>query len=161
MASGAADSDLPPLSQLSWPQLAVVAYMLQCGGAYGIEQAVGAGGASGVILALIALGLLYALPQALMTAELAAAFPVSGSSLYWVEAALGERWALVNAVCLSVGMIFDAALWPGLLTSYMVDLVPALSDPATAFALQLACVVSSALVPGYFSNANLGILVMM
>ena len=93
-----------------------------------------------MVLGLVALGLLWALPQALITAELSSAFPRSGSSLYWVVAGLGERLALVNAVCLSVGMVFDAAVWPGLLTSYAAALLPALADPASAFAVQFACV---------------------
>jgi amino acid transporter len=137
---GADNPESTSLAQLSWPQLALFAYTLQCAGAYGIEQAVGAAGATGVILGLVALGALWALPQALITAELSSAFPRSGSSLYWVQAALGERLAFVNAVCLSIGMVFDAAIWPGMLTSYASALVPALADPATAFGVQLACV---------------------
>ena len=125
---------------LSWPALALFAYTLQCAGSYGIEQAVGAAGALGVVLGLVAFGALWALPQALITAELSSAFARSGSSFYWVEAGLGPRLALVNAVCLSVGMVFDAAIWPGLLTSYASALLPALADPATAFAVQFACV---------------------
>ena len=135
------DAERDVLARLTWPQLALFAYTLQCAGSYGVEQAVGAAGALGVIVGLIVFGLLWALPQALITAELSSAFPKSGSSLYWVQAALGERLAFVNAVCLSTGMVIDAAIWPGLLTSYASALVPALADPATAFALQLACVV--------------------
>ena len=138
-AAAAVDVDID-VSRLSWPQLALFAYTLQCAGSYGIEQAVGAAGAFGVIAGLVALGLLWALPQALITAELSSAFPKSGSSLYWVQAGLGERLAFVNAVCLSTGMVIDAAIWPGLLTSYASALLPALADPATAFAAQFACV---------------------
>jgi len=139
--AGADELNAATLAKLSWPQLALFAYTLMCaGGAYGIEQAVGAANALGVILGLVALGALWALPQALITAELSSAFPQSGSSLYWVTAGLGERLSFVNAVCLSIGMVFDSAIWPGLLTSYASALVPALADPAAAFAVQFACV---------------------
>jgi len=139
-AAGAAGG-AGPARLLSWPALAVYAYALMCGGAYGIEQAVGSGGAALVIAGLGVLSLVYALPQALMVAELSAAFPVSGSSLYWVEAGLGERWALVNAASLSLGMVFDAAIWPGLLTSYASALVPVLAaDARVALGAQAAAV---------------------
>jgi amino acid transporter len=139
-ADASASEEAATASRLSWPALALFAYTLQCAGSYGIEQAVGAAGALGVVLGLVAFGALWALPQALITAELSSAFAKSGSSLYWVEAGFGPRLALVNAVCLSVGMVFDAAIWPGLLTSYASALLPALADPATAFAVQFVCV---------------------
>ena len=128
------------LTKLSWPQLTLFAYTLYCAGAYGIEQAVGVGGAAGVVLALIGLGILWALPQALIVAELSTAFPKSGSSLYWVEAALGRRWSLVNAWCLSLGQIFDAAIWPSMLTSYASTLIPSLNSLSVAVPVQVVCV---------------------
>lgn len=128
------------ITKLSWPQLTLFAYTLYCAGAYGIEQAVGVGGAAGVCLALIGFGVLWALPQALITAELSTAFQKSGSSLYWVEAALGNRWALVNAWCLSLGQIFDAAIWPAMLTSYASTLIPSLNSLTVAVPVQIVCI---------------------
>jgi amino acid transporter len=129
------------LTKLSWPQLTLFAYTLYCAGAYGIEQAVSVGGAAGVILALFGFGLVWALPQALIVAELSTAFPKSGSSLYWVEEALGCRWALVNAWCLSLGQIFDAAIWPAMLTSYASTLIPSLNIQSIAISVQFICII--------------------
>jgi amino acid transporter len=135
----------PGSAGLSWLQLAVVAYAFNCGGAYGIESAVGQGGAFFCVLFLCVFGLLWALPQALMTAELATAFPRNGGSLYWIEAGLGRRWALVAAVCLNFGQALDMAVYPGLLTSYLGVLWPAVAaDARVAFGVQAGVVLAQA-----------------
>jgi len=141
------DPPPPPVSsgRLTWLQLAVVAYAFNCGGAYGIESAVGEGGAFFCVLFLCLFGLLWALPQALITAELSAAFPRNGSSLYWIEAGLGRRWALVAAVCLNFGQALDMAVYPGLLTSYLGVLWPLVAaDARVSFGVQAAVVLAQA-----------------
>jgi amino acid transporter len=63
---------------MTWWQLGGFAYVNICGGPFGMESAVNAGGA---LLTLITIGVLavcWAMPQALMTAELSTAFPVNG-----------------------------------------------------------------------------------
>jgi len=131
--------------RLSWLQLAVVAYAFNCGGSYGIESAVSQGGAFFCVLFLCVFGLLWALPQALMTAELSTAFPKNGSSLYWIESGLGRRWALVAAVCLNLGQALDMAVYPGLLTSYLGVLWPAVAaDARVAFGVQAGVVLAQA-----------------
>jgi amino acid transporter len=135
----AVDGKLSDGKLSAWGLLAI-AYAYVCGGAYGIEQAVGAAGAAGVVAALAAFGLAWALPQALVTAELSTAFPLSGSSIFWIREGLGPRWAFVNAIVLSLGLIFDLAVYPGLITSYAAALLPALAEPGTAFGVQAACI---------------------
>lgn len=215
-ASGSADAGPNALKKISWIQLIGLAYMYNCGGAYGVEQAVAAAGAFLSVVALVVFGLLWALPQvgevderraavnwlcraawprscalaatragtrcscrwhlqararthvsdsrgrseefkvlrrrvvhppadnlqAMITAELSTAFPkFGGGSLYWVEAALGRRWALVSAVCLNVGQVFDLAIYPGMITTYAAGLIPALNDSFwVSFAVQAACI---------------------
>jgi amino acid transporter len=144
MAEKAEDA-APAAGRLSCLQLAVVAYAFNCGGAYGIESAVSQGGAFFCVLFLCVFGLLWALPQALMTAELSTAFPKNGSSLYWIESGLGRRWALVAAVCLNLGQALDMAVYPGLLTSYLGVLWPAVAaDARVAFGVQAGVVLAQA-----------------
>lgn len=61
--------------------LIAFAYIGVCGGPFGLEGAVQAGGA---LLTLVGIGVIsvaWALPQALITAEMATAFPINGGSV--------------------------------------------------------------------------------
>lgn len=67
-----------PKRSMTWWQLGGFAYVNICGGPFGMESAVNAGGA---LLTLVTIGVLsvcWAMPQALMTAEMSTAFPVNG-----------------------------------------------------------------------------------
>lgn len=130
-----------PKPQLSWIKLLSIAYMYTCGGAYGIEQAVQIAGSFVTNSSLIIAGIVWALPQALITAELSTTFPRMGSAVYWVEYGLGRRWGTVNAIISLIGQIFDLALYPGLLVSYASTLVPVLNEWGPAFGLQVACLI--------------------
>lgn len=56
------------------------------GGPFGIEEAVGAAGPLPVFISLFVLGFFWALPQALMTAELSTIYPENGGYIVWVYA---------------------------------------------------------------------------
>jgi amino acid transporter len=62
------------------------------GGPFGIEDIVRAGGPLYALLGFSLL-LVWAVPEALITAELSTAFPEASGSVAWVEAAFGEFWA--------------------------------------------------------------------
>jgi len=139
--SPASSTSSLPKAQLSLIKLVGIAYMYTCGGAYGIEQAVQIGGSFITIVALIIAGLIWAVPQAIITAELSTTFPQMGSAVYWVEYGLGRRWGTVNALCSMIGQIFDLALYPGLMVSYASTFIPILNNPGPAFGVQATAVI--------------------
>ena len=83
LISGTAAARNPALSLLTFSTLA---YFSVCGGPFGLELAVGAAGPGRVVCALLTLAFLWALPVALMTAELSSALPSSSGYMHWVRA---------------------------------------------------------------------------
>ena len=55
--------------------LAVFSYFSVCGGPFGLEVAIAAGGPAPVVASILTLALLWAMPVALMTSELGSALP--------------------------------------------------------------------------------------
>lgn len=76
-----------------WPLVFLTFYSVS-GGAFGIEQIVQA---AGPLYALLGFSLLlvWALPEALVTAELSSALPEASGSVAWVHAAFGPFWGYV------------------------------------------------------------------
>jgi hypothetical protein len=67
-----------PERKITWWQLTALAYVMVAGGPFGYEEAVLAAGALPVLVATVAVTILYAIPQCLFVAELAALFDVNG-----------------------------------------------------------------------------------
>jgi amino acid transporter len=132
-------------------ELVPIAFMLCCGGPFGAEDAVAQGGPLLTLIGLILLPLFWALPQALMAAELASIFPANGGSVVWVREAYHEkRWGgflafVYNANAL-VSNVFDIAMFPVLLSDYLrpwTDSAPVLltvRGAAIALSTLLNCV---------------------
>jgi hypothetical protein len=74
---------LTPRRALNGPGLAAVTFFCVAGGAFGLEDAVGAGGPLIVLLAILILPWLWSFPTALMTAELSTALPEDGGYVVW------------------------------------------------------------------------------
>jgi len=128
--------------KLSPPALLAYAYVFLCGGPYGIELAVASGGALAAIAGLVVFAALWALPQALLAAELTAAFPEAGTVVVWMTRGVGRRWAAVGAGCFAASQILDVAVWPGQVAAYGAALAPALTPgSASSAAAQIALVV--------------------
>ena len=147
---GGGGGSAPP-ERLSFCGVFALAFVFLCGGPYGIEPAVGAGGALLSIAGLFAFALLWALPQALLAAELTAAMPEQGSVVLWLERGVGRRWAAVGAGCLVLSQVFDLAIFTGQVVGYAAELYPALrAGSAAAIATQVAlcCAVAAANLAG-------------
>lgn len=69
---------------------AAVAYFLTAGGPFGIEPAVIAAGPLPCFVVLGVLPLIWSLPQALVTAELASLIPDNGGYILWATDAFGD-----------------------------------------------------------------------
>ena len=77
--------------------LVVIDFFWVSGGIYGNEALAGAAPPAYIILFSLATPLLFSLPTALMTAELATAFPADGGQVVWVTHALGPSVGGHNA----------------------------------------------------------------
>ncbi len=103
--------------------LAMVFFFTISGGAYGLEDLIGASG-PGVALALIVLTpLIWGLPIALMSAELSAAIPVRGGYYAWVKKALGPFWGFQEGWWSWLTSFVDMAIYPVLFADYLSSLL--------------------------------------
>eukprot|EP01125_Pyxidicula_operculata_P019382 TRINITY_DN7030_c0_g1_i5.p1 TRINITY_DN7030_c0_g1~~TRINITY_DN7030_c0_g1_i5.p1 ORF type:complete len:451 (+),score=63.57 TRINITY_DN7030_c0_g1_i5:1226-2578(+) len=104
-------------------QLIVMMYFWTSGGPFGIESAVGAGGA---LLTLVGIGCVcffWALPQALMSAELSLMINVNGGNVIWVQRAFGDFIGFINAQCNMAQNLSSQALLVVLFVQYIpIDL---------------------------------------
>jgi amino acid transporter len=99
-----------PTRSITWWKLAALTFIAVAGGGFGIEDSVRAGGALPVFLAMPLVVVLFALPQAAVTAELVNMFPVNGGYVVWVSSALGRPCGFVAAVCGCSAAAFDLGL---------------------------------------------------
>ncbi|MCR8643983.1 tyrosine-tyramine antiporter [Paenibacillus sp. N1-5-1-14] len=76
------------------------------------------------IFYMMVAAILFALPIALMSAELSTGFPEEGGPQVWVKKALGEKWGFVTSWLLWVQMFFGmvmVASTVGILFGYVID----------------------------------------
>lgn len=92
------------------------------GGPFGLELIVKAGGPF-YALTGFALLLVWALPEALVTAELATAMPEASGSVAWVTVAFGPFWGFQKGWLSWVSGVVDNALYPVLFIDCLVQLV--------------------------------------
>ena len=78
-------------NNLSLIQLSILIFYNVCGGPFGIEAAVRAGGALASILGFFLFPFIWSIPEALVTAELGSALPHASGGVSWVEEAFGKR----------------------------------------------------------------------
>ena len=123
----------PPVSTTKLSPLALLGltYAYISSGPYGIEPAVGAAGPLLAVIGLIVFAVCWALPQALLAAELTSALPEQGSVVLWLERGVGRRWAGVGAGCLILSQVFDVALFTGQVIGYASELYPVLGAQST------------------------------
>lgn len=82
------------------------------GGPFGLEGLIGASGPGLGLLLILIIPLLWAVPDALVTAELSSAMPVEGGYYQWVKRALGPFAAFLNGWWTWLYGIVDASLYP-------------------------------------------------
>jgi len=108
----------PPLSL--WP-LAVLVFYNVSGGPFGIEPSIRAGGNFYAILGLLVFPVVWSIPEALVTAELGAAFQDPSAGTAWVEHAFGEEWGGLCGILAWVSGATDNAIYPTLFMEYVVS----------------------------------------
>jgi amino acid transporter len=107
--------------------LVALTFFCVAGGAYGLEDAVGAAGPMVVLLAILILPWIWSFPTALMTAELATAMPEDGGYVVWVERAFGRFWGFLEGWLSWLCSFADNALYPIMFVDYLAYLTGEIS----------------------------------
>lgn len=108
---------------MSGGMLVLTVFCCVSGGPFGLEPLIKESGA-GLALVLIALmPLVWALPDALTTAELAPAIPSEGGYVVWVRRAMGPFWGFLNAWWTWIYALVDASIYPVVFTTYLSKLL--------------------------------------
>jgi amino acid transporter len=102
--------------------LVAVTFFCVAGGAFGLEDAVGASSPFVVLLGILVLPWIWSFPTALMTAELSAAMPEDGGYVIWVEKAFGRFWGFQEGWLSWLCSFADNALYPVMFVDYLVYL---------------------------------------
>ncbi len=108
--------------ELHFPALTALTFFCVAGGAYGLEDAVGAGGPAAALAGVLMLPWLWSFPTALMTAELSAAMPEDGGYVVWVERAFGRFWSFQEGWLSWLCSFADNALYPVMFLDYLAYL---------------------------------------
>jgi amino acid transporter len=113
-----------PRRALGLPALICLMYLVVSGGAYGLEDAVSAGGPKLVLLLCLVVPLTLSLPTALMAGELTALMPLEGGFYFWVKRALGPFAGFAEAYLTILYTAVDMAIYPVLFAAYLSFIVP-------------------------------------
>eukprot|EP01031_Cornospumella_fuschlensis_P041219 gene41219-50306_t len=97
--------------KLGLAALTVLIFYEVSGGPFGIEDIVRAGGPFYALMGFSLL-LVWAVPEALITAELSTAMPEASGSVAWVDCAFGPFWAFQKGWLSWLSGVSDNALYP-------------------------------------------------
>ncbi|KAA6456499.1 APC family permease [Acidobacteria bacterium AB60] len=120
--------------------LVAATFFMVSGGPYAIEDILGGAGYARAIVILLALPLFWSLPTALMIGELASAIPCEGGFYVWVRRAMGPFWGFQEAWLSLAASIFDMAIYPAFVVSYLGKFDPALTAGWRGYAWSLGVV---------------------
>ncbi len=93
------------------------------GGPHGLEEMLKETGPAMGLLLILLVPIVWALPDVLCTAELAAAIPEEGGYVIWVRRAMGPFWSFSNAWWSWIYTLVDAATYPVLFATYVSKLL--------------------------------------
>jgi amino acid transporter len=122
-----------------WP-LVMTIFFCVSGGPYGLETVVQSGRGMALVL-IVVVAIVWALPIALLSAELGSAIPEEGGYYEWVKRGVGPRAGFSCAWLTYLYSCVDVAIYPVLFVKYLGALGFDLSDPIANIAVRLAMVV--------------------
>uniref|UniRef100_A0A6U4JRF5 Amino acid permease/ SLC12A domain-containing protein n=1 Tax=Hemiselmis andersenii TaxID=464988 RepID=A0A6U4JRF5_HEMAN len=96
-----------------------IMYFSVAGGPEGTETLVKTGGPLATFIGIIVLGVVFAVPLALMTAELSTMYPENGGFVLWAKAAFGDTAGGMAGWLQFCCSAVDTALYPGLFLTYV------------------------------------------
>ncbi|KAG2428029.1 hypothetical protein HXX76_012014 [Chlamydomonas incerta] len=114
------------------------------GGPFGTEDAVSAAGPLLTIIGFIVFPLLWSVPEALITAELATAFPENSGYVAWVTAAFGPFWGFQEGLWSWLSGVTDNSLYPVMLAANLEIFFPQLESgwPRVCFLVGMSLLLS-------------------
>ncbi|KAJ7538820.1 hypothetical protein O6H91_11G064100 [Diphasiastrum complanatum] len=123
------------------------------GGPFGVEDSVQSGGPLLALLGFLIFPFIWSIPEALITAELATAFPENGGYVVWISAAFGPFWGFQEGWWKWLSGVIDNALYPVLFLDYLKWVFPSVSGGPT----RLACLLIITVALTYFNYRGLTI----
>lgn len=106
------------------PLIALIFYEVS-GGPFGVEDSVrGGGGPLLSLLGFLFFPLIWSIPEALVTAELATTFPHNAGYVIWISSAFGPFWGFQEGFCKWFSGVMDNALYPVLFLDYIKHSFP-------------------------------------
>lgn len=114
--------------KLSLLPLIFLIYFEVAGGPYGEESAVGAAGPLLAILGFLVFPFIWSIPEALVTAELATAFPGNGGYVIWAHRAFGPFWGSLMGSWKYLSGVINLASYPVLCMDYLKLVIPIFSS---------------------------------
>ena len=115
------------------------------GGAFTLEGLVAGTGPGFALLILLAIPIVWSLPEVLIIGELGSMLPEEGGYYRWVRRAFGPFWAFQNGWYTWLYSLVDMAIYPALLNQYLAWFVPGLSAGAR-FAIALVMIWGAAAI---------------
>ncbi|KAJ6714138.1 hypothetical protein OIU85_025728 [Salix viminalis] len=123
------------------------------GGPYGEESAVGAAGPLWAILGFLIFPFIWSIPEALITAELATAFPGNGGFVIWAHQAFGPFWGSLMGSWKFLTGVLNLASYPVLCIDYLKLVFPVFSSGVPRYIAMLV----STLVLSFLNYTGLAI----
>uniref|UniRef100_A0A453LDR8 Amino acid permease/ SLC12A domain-containing protein n=1 Tax=Aegilops tauschii subsp. strangulata TaxID=200361 RepID=A0A453LDR8_AEGTS len=109
--------------------LVFLIYFEVAGGPYGSEKAVRAAGPLFTLLGFLVFPFAWGVPESLVTAELAAAFPGNGGFVRWADHAFGPLAGSLLGTWKYLSIVINIAAYPALVADYLGGVAPAVAEP--------------------------------
>ena len=156
------DVDATPQRTIGVGQLFLVTYMISCGGPFGAEDAVGAGGPVYVMAGLALIVLLWCIPQALMSAELSLLCGANGGSIVWIDRAFGGTISFFNVANVLFSNVTSITVSVVLFVRYLPPAAQTFWPTfAIRFVLLIVAIVTNFMGPKVVSFVSLALLAFM
>jgi len=96
----------------------IIIFTLTCSGTFGMEDVLGGSGTGLGLIMILILPFFWALPMALISAELGSAMPEEGGFIRWSRRALGEFWGFQAGWWWQLCLYVDTAVYIALTIDY-------------------------------------------
>jgi amino acid transporter len=110
--------------------LVFILYFSTSGGPHTTETLVHDVGPGLALLVMLAVPILWSIPEVLIVGELASMLPEEGGYYRWVQRAFGDFWAFQNGWLTWLYSLVDMAIYPVLFLQYLGYFFPDLAGPA-------------------------------
>uniref|UniRef100_A0ACD5WY41 Uncharacterized protein n=1 Tax=Avena sativa TaxID=4498 RepID=A0ACD5WY41_AVESA len=134
--------------------LVFLIYFEVAGGPYGSEKAVRAAGPLFTLLGFLIFPFAWGVPESLVTAELASAFPGNGGFVLWADHAFGPLAGSLLGTWKYLSIVINIAAYPALVADYVGGVAPAIAEPGRA---RTGTVIGMTLLLSFLNYAGLSI----